>query len=115
MAQQFIIQYDNGESWDDHRRYPLFVVRSKPRAQIWVARWLKWVEVKKTKLEALPLPVYDDFHDEAEQNGLIEARETYLKALRPPRGITELIGMVGNAYGGDSQSSLLIEPITQLR
>ena len=108
----YLIYYDNGESYEDHDTTNLCVVPTEARAKQLIEKWGKWVE--KSISNRPPSPNHSDTSlTDEDRTKLWEAREGYLKSLKPPHGFVELAMMVGTPYR-DSEGSLHYQRIKAL-
>ena len=91
---QYIISYDNGESYEDHSQIPICVVPTEARAKARIAQWLKWVDAQRAKMPEEPDPARTDEVYEKQ----VKRREAFWGTLKPPHQIGCLVSLVSDEY-----------------
>ncbi len=89
----YLIIYDNGESYEDHDRYPILAAKTEKRAKEVMTKMNEWVERAKTKCPEPPEDCEAPDYEAQEAK-----REAYVKSLKPPHGISELVRMATDRY-----------------
>lgn len=88
----YLIIYDNGESYEDHDRYPILAAKTEKRAKEVMNKMNAWVERAKAKRPKPP--DYDSPDYKAQET----KSESYVKSLKPPYGVRELVRMATDQY-----------------
>lgn len=113
----FLLSYDNGCDYEDHRCYPLFLVRTREQADRVVAEVAAWLETARAKVPPCPYQEATRREEEgqnalteAEYDAMYEARKKHLSTRRPPYGITEMRGPLDEVTG-EPNGHLTITPM----
>ncbi len=88
----YLIIYDNGESYEDHDRYPILAAKTEKRAKEVMTKMNAWI--KRAKAKCPEVPDFESPDYEAQE----AKRESYVKSLKPPFGISELVGIATDQY-----------------
>lgn len=106
----YLVSFDNGESYEDYYREPLWLCYSREQAEAIVAEAVAWVAEQKELAPPNPYrlnnerkPSLPPMTDE-ELAALYEARNQYIAALKPPYGLVDLVEVVDR----NSDGSLII-------
>lgn len=101
MKSIYIIEYDNGESYEDHSRWPVLAVATKKQADQIIAEVTAWVDKQRVKLPEVPempqsVGPSGEFSDgewekrwQAHYDGR-EARKAAIEKLRAPHGLNDM-------------------------
>ncbi len=100
----FLISFDNGESYEDHNRDPLWFVKTEAAAKRVVAKMDKWLEKQRDQLPEKP--VVANYATEDEWWAAHEEWEKNVMTLVPPYG---LVGFLDNLRWGRDASLMISE------
>lgn len=91
----YLISYDNGQSYEDHHREPLFLVPSHEEAQRIVSVSKAWIDTARDQRPEDPFAVYQRDGSQEEYQQAYDAVKAYTARLVVPFGIEELRETVG--------------------
>lgn len=91
----YLISYDNGQSYEEHHREPLFLVPSHEEAQRIISVSKGWIDTARAQAPESHYDVYNREGTEEEQDAAEKAFKAYIARLVVPFGIDELKSAVG--------------------
>lgn len=93
----YVVSFDNGMAYGDHDVTPLFLVESAEQGETMKAKAAAWIAEQRQNLPACPLDVAAERADAGDPDlttdewmELHDKRQAYIKALKPPFGISSL-------------------------
>lgn len=96
MKTIYLIIYDNDEPYEDRRRYPVLAASTKARANQILGELNDWA--REARRNCPDYPNYEDYNKPGWEE--VEKKHTrYVKRLKPPYEISELISMATDRYG----------------
>ncbi len=114
-AKAYLLSFDNRQQYEDHHVTPLFLVKTKARAEAIVIEASEWIEAERAKLPENASSAFRDRPGITDQEyiDILARMNAHLKALVPPYGIEYLRDVV-EPDGVGSDGVLVIQELSYL-
>ena len=91
----YIIQYDNGQDYEDHSAWPVLASPTKERAEQIIGEVKKWANETVQRMPALyELPDVPEDEDYDKLDNSEKVRRAWLENIEIPYGIREFVTLV---------------------